>query len=94
MYVSAKTIALDAPSGLDTASGEIYDPCIHANATLTLALPKVGLLKHAARRVVGDLYVADISVPPSIYAKMEIQVPNLFAQAEIVHIAAKQEADK
>lgn len=81
-----KTIALDAPSGLNTTSGEIYDPCIHASATLTLALPKLGLLKHAARRVVGDLYVADIGVPPKVYAQMGIDVPNLFAQSEIVLI--------
>jgi hypothetical protein len=33
--------------------------------TLTLALPKTGLAR--ASQVVGDLYVAEISVPPSVY---------------------------
>ena len=79
-------LALDAPSGLDTTTGTVYDPCIRAEATLTLALPKVGLLGNAARAVVGELYVADISVPPSVYSAMGIQAPNIFAEHEIVHI--------
>jgi NAD(P)H-hydrate epimerase len=38
------TFSLDAPSGLDTTTGRPADPCIQATATLTLALPKRGLL--------------------------------------------------
>jgi len=83
---AVRIIALDAPSGLDTTIGEIFDPCIRAAATLTLALPKVGLLTDTARAVVGELYVADISVPPRVYATMGIEIPNLFAEGEIVHI--------
>jgi NAD(P)H-hydrate epimerase len=83
---AVRIIALDAPSGLDTTIGKIFDPCIRAAATLTLALPKVGLLTDTARAVVGELYVADISVPPRVYATMGIEIPNLFAEGEIVHI--------
>ena len=79
-------ISLDTPSGLDTTTGEVFDPCIHANATLTLALPKVGLLTESARAVVGELYVGDLSVPTRVYAAMGLQVPNIFAEHEIVHI--------
>ncbi len=87
---SARVIALDAPSGLDTATGHAFDPCVRANATLTLALPKIGLLKEKARGFVGELYVADISVPPRVYARMGIQVPNLFAEAEILRVPARR----
>ena len=79
-------ISLDTPSGLDTTTGEVFDPCIHANATLTLALPKVGLLTESARAVVGELYVGDLSVPTRVYAAMGLQVPNIFAEHEIVHL--------
>lgn len=79
-------LALDAPSGLDTTTGTIYDPCIHATATLTLALPKIGLVSSVAHAVVGELYVADISVPSSIYRAMGLAIPNLFVEAEIVHL--------
>lgn len=79
-------LALDTPSGLDTATGEVFDPCIHAGATLTLALAKTGLLDDTARSVVGDLYVADIGVPSQVYAKMGIELPDLFAETEIVRL--------
>lgn len=60
---SAPVLALDVPSGLDAETGEIHLPVIKATATLTLALPKIGL-KSSASDVVGELYLADIGVPP------------------------------
>ena len=42
-------LALDAPSGLDTTTGVPGQPCIQATATMTLALPKTGLLAPPAR---------------------------------------------
>jgi NAD(P)H-hydrate epimerase len=83
-------IALDAPSGLDTTTGVTHDPTIRAEATLTLAFPKVGLLMDSARAVVGELYVADIGVPPRVYAAMGLGVPNIFREAEIVHLDDRQ----
>jgi NAD(P)H-hydrate epimerase len=41
-------LALDTPSGLDATGGAIYQPAIRATATMTMALPKVGLLSEAA----------------------------------------------
>ncbi|MEM7339862.1 MAG: NAD(P)H-hydrate epimerase [Actinomycetota bacterium] len=58
-----QVISLDAPSGLDTATGTVPGVAVAATATLTLAAPKVGLRGHP---LVGDLYVADISVPPGV----------------------------
>lgn len=79
-------LALDAPSGLDTTSGSAGEPCIRATATLTLALPKVGLLSPAARPVVGDLYLADISVPPELYRRLELDIDPIFEEDTIVRI--------
>lgn len=58
-------ISLDVPSGLDVTSGATPGVVVHADATMTLALPKVGLREAPE---VGELYLADISVPPSITA--------------------------
>jgi NAD(P)H-hydrate epimerase len=55
---AAQVLALDTPSGLDVTSGLAGSPCVAAKATLTLALPKVGLLDAPS---VGELYLADIS---------------------------------
>jgi NAD(P)H-hydrate epimerase len=47
-------LALDIPSGLDGDRGVRQDPCISAASTLTLALPKIGLLQRSAMAAVGE----------------------------------------
>ncbi len=81
-------LALDTPSGLDTTSGSVYDPAIRATATLTLALPKRGLRAPGVEANVGELYLADISVPPRLYAEpsVGVRVGYLFAESEIVRL--------
>jgi len=79
-------LALDAPSGLDTTSGIPGNPCIKAATTLTLALPKIGLLTREAKDSVGNLYLADISVPPELYQHLGIEVPNLFEKDTILKV--------
>lgn len=81
----APTLALDLPSGLDATTGRVGDPCTVADATLTLALPKIGLLR--APRVVGDVYAADISVPPGVHRAMGLDVTAPFADGPIVRLA-------
>jgi len=65
-------IALDTPSGLDATTEIPAKNCIRADVTLTLALPKVGLKTPEARPFVGNLYLADISVPPELYASPSV----------------------
>lgn len=79
-------LSLDVPSGMDASTGRAYRPHITAEATLTLALPKTGLVKEDVRDVVGELYVADIGVPPELYEELGIQVGPLFAKKEIIRI--------
>jgi NAD(P)H-hydrate epimerase len=84
----APVLALDAPSGVDTTTGSAFDPVIHASATMTLALPKEGLRVEEVRTHVGELYLADISVPPELYAEpaLDLQVSPLFSQSDIVRL--------
>jgi NAD(P)H-hydrate epimerase len=79
----APVLALDTPSGLDVSTGLAGSPSVQATATLTLALPKVGLLDAPS---VGDLYLADISVPVVVYNGMGITVPELFGDATVIRI--------
>jgi NAD(P)H-hydrate epimerase len=79
-------LALDLPSGLDGDSGEASDPTIRATETLTLALPKRGLLAPAARPWVGQLHLADISVPEKVYERLGLKVGPIFAQSDIIAI--------
>jgi NAD(P)H-hydrate epimerase len=59
-------LSLDAPSGLNTTSGLSSDCCIKAKATMTLAMPKTGLFTENGKQCAGDLYLADIGVPPEL----------------------------
>ena len=82
----APVLAVDLPSGLDARTGHPYDPCIRADATLTLALPKTGLLAPAARPVIGELAVADIGIPAEVYARIGVHVEPLFGERSIVRV--------
>jgi NAD(P)H-hydrate epimerase len=81
-----RILALDVPSGLDADSGVASDPTIRAATTLTLALPKIGLLKPHAREWVGDLFVADISVPEEVYRQLGLVIGPLFARTDILSV--------
>lgn len=83
---AAPTISLDAPSGVDVDTGEAPGEAIRARATLTLAFPKTGLIEPAARSLVGELYLADIGVPPSVYAGLGLAPPPLFADGPLVRL--------
>lgn len=80
-------LALDAPTGLNTTSGTAGRPTARAAATLTLALPKTGLVSEPARFYVGELYLADIGVPPELYRRLKLEVPILFERDTILRIA-------
>lgn len=81
----APVLSLDVPSGFDAQSGTLRAPFVRADATLTLALPKRGMA--AVPEAVGDLYLADISVPPGLYERLEhpLAVPG-FAVGDILRL--------
>jgi len=53
-------VAVDCPSGVDCDTGEAADVCIQADATVTLAAVKQGLLKLPAYDLIGELHVGNI----------------------------------
>lgn len=80
-----RILAVDIPSGLDATTGEPGDPCIVADTTVTLGLPKAGFLSPRAKRCVGRLCLADISFPPPLYARYA-QKEGLFARESLVTV--------
>ncbi|MDP8962331.1 MAG: NAD(P)H-hydrate epimerase [Actinomycetota bacterium] len=77
-------LALDLPTGLDATTGQPATPCIRAAATLTLGLPKAGLLK--APGLTGRLYLADISIPPAVYRRLGIPAPLVFERDTLLEL--------
>ena len=88
----APILSLDAPSGLDLTSGHSYVPHVSANATMTLALPKIGLLKQEARAACGQLFLADIGVPPALYECLDMEVLPLFASDTVLPVRIQDNA--
>lgn len=85
---SAPVLALDVPSGVDAGTGAVREPAVRATATLTLALPKQGLRAEQAKPNIGELYLADIGVPPGLYARppLGLEVGPVFAKEEILRV--------
>ncbi len=70
----APVLALDVPSGLDATTGVAAGECVRADCTMTLALPKTGLVPEKT----GDLVLADIGIPPAVYREAGIKYESPF----------------
>ncbi len=84
----APVLSLDVPSGIDASTGRVFETAIRATATLTLALPKLGLKAPGVEPLVGELYLADIGVPPALYAipSLGLEVGPVFAVSDVVRL--------
>jgi len=56
----AFTVAVDLPSGLEATTGEVFDPCVQADLTVTMGFAKTGLLADGATGHVGRLAVVPL----------------------------------
>jgi NAD(P)H-hydrate epimerase len=70
---AARVLSLDVPSGLDATTGEAPGPVVRPDRTLTLALPKTGLID-----VPGELVLADIGIPPELYLRLDLRFDSPF----------------
>ena len=59
---------------------------IRAAATVTLALPKRGLLASGARDTVGELLLADIGIPHVAFARVGIDTRRLFVDGDLIRV--------
>ena len=60
-------IAVDIPSGLSSDTHLIIGPAVKADLTVALAAPKISHILPPAEEFIGELVVADISVPPFLF---------------------------
>jgi NAD(P)H-hydrate epimerase len=66
----APVLAIDVPSGLDSDTGRCEGAAARADVTVTMGLPKRGLLEPPALDCVGSLEVVDIGIPPALIAEI------------------------
>lgn len=59
-------LAVDIPTGISSDKGAIYEPHIHADATITFGFPKTGMVFYPALASVGRLKTVNVSFPPPV----------------------------
>lgn len=67
----AKKIAIDTPSGINSADGKADGIVFAADMTITMAYIKTGMLSFPARRFCGKILIADIGYPASLCREIE-----------------------
>lgn len=82
----APILSLEAPTGIDTDNGQLHQPHVRAAATLSLGLPRRGLLVPPARSACGRLFVADAAWPLAVYAEVGIEPPLLFQDRALIEL--------
>lgn len=75
-----KILSCDVPSGLDASTGKAFDPCIKANSTIALTLPKEGLRKKQGKKFSGKIFVGYLTVPDNVLKKAGIKPQNWFSK--------------
>jgi NAD(P)H-hydrate epimerase len=82
----APILAIDIPSGIDATTGSALGPAIRADLTMTLALPKLGLIRDVGPIHAGNVVVADIGIPAAAYAAAGIASPAVYRTTEFVNL--------
>ena len=67
-------LSVDLPSGLNADTGHPLGTCVRADRTVTIGLPKRGLLMHPGAELAGKLEVVDIGFPEQVVDAQDIKV--------------------
>lgn len=74
---TAPILSLDVPSGIDATTGTTLGSFIHPKWTMTLALPKVGLVSP----LTGDLFLSDIGLPHAVFRRLDLEYGDPFGKS-------------
>ncbi len=87
--LGTKIVAIDIPSGINGDTGIHEGPCVRADVTVTMGLPKEGLLRGDALNFVGKLEVVDIGIPPQVIEEAE-SAADLLTEEEISELLPRR----
>ena len=68
-----RVVAVDIPSGVEGSSGKVLGPAVKAEVTVTMGLPKVGLMVPPGRNFAGEVKIIDIGIPRKFIEDANIQ---------------------
>ena len=84
-----RILALDVPSGLNPTTGGTPGSVVRPDTTLTLALPKTGL-----HSLPGELYLADIGIPPQVFHRLGLRYEPPFKKHYCVRVVPLSNGDR
>lgn len=80
---SAAVVAIDVPSGMDADDASGAADAVHAEATVTLAAPKTGLIKTNAS---GRIFLADIGMPLALFSTARKALERIYSTGDLVEL--------
>lgn len=78
-------IAVDLPSGVHPDEG-LSGICVTADVTIALGAPKVALGPMIVRPYLGDLYLADLGIPATVWTEAGVPPVEVFGRGPLVRI--------
>ncbi len=79
----APVVAVDVPSGVNAATGEVEGACVRARATVTFHGAKVGLWVDPGKSHAGRVEVVPIGIPPARFGSPVARTAGLIAPAAL-----------
>lgn len=76
-------VSVDIPSGVEADTGQVRSVAIRAMQTITLGLPKPGLLLYPGADYAGQVRIADIGIPRELLTAASIKQNTI--EADYVH---------
>jgi NAD(P)H-hydrate epimerase len=67
-------VAVDIPTGVNADTGEVMGAAVRADLTVTMVVPKRGLVLYPGAAFAGQVRVADIGIPTEVIEKEKIRV--------------------
>lgn len=86
------SVAMDVPSGLNATTGMQSPVTLKASATLSVILPKRGMLGDSNQAICGEIWLVDAGVPPAVLTKhLGTEIPDPFKGADYVRLTGREE---
>lgn len=67
-------VAVDLPTGVQADTGQVLGVAVQAAVTVTMGLPKRGLYQFPGAGCAGEVVVADIGIPKSLFTDISVEI--------------------
>lgn len=86
----ATVIAVDMPSGVHAETGEVSEPAVRADWTVTMGCPKRGMLLPGGLDHVGSVQVLDIGIPAAFLPEEPAATLSVLTRADVAAVLPRR----